>query len=157
MHTQTLAIRLLENDVQYKPEQWAGKLLGAGCYPYAANFQHDALIKIGTFIGKPCGKKTTDEVLIATLKEELIYMGYTSVEEVSTDYVAKPGERKIYLSRTEQSGAYHMYRQDDDGHWSHKYPNEKPTNRDSSGELISDPEDMIEAPYYGWCFLLKRD
>lgn len=35
-------------------------------------------------------------------------------------------------------------------------PNELPTRKDSAGYDIVDPEMMIEAAFYGWCFRLKK-
>lgn len=61
-------------------------------------------------------------------------------------------EFKIYLQREEQTGYYHFLRQDEDGIWSHKFPNELPTRKDSFGNEITNPDMMV----YGWCFRLKK-
>lgn len=160
MHTQTLAIRLLENSLEFKPRKWAGKLLGAGCYPYAANFYCETFIRIGEFIGTPCDMQTSDNELVRALAEELLYIGYRSVEEVSIDYDVNPGEQKIYLQRSEQLRTYHMFRQNGDGLWSHKYRNKLPMETDYEKRPIRNPERQSSEDnlkYYGWCFLLKRD
>lgn len=160
MHTGTLEIRLLENSLEFRPRKWAGRLLGAGCYPYAANFYCDRFVKIGELIGQPCDMVTTDDELIATLKEELLYLGYRSVREVRTDYILQPGEMKIYLQRLANLGTYHMFRQNDDGLWSHKFHHMLPTEKSYTQELLKDPAEIQNEGnliYYGWCFLLKRD
>ena len=160
MHTQSLGVRLLENSLEFRPRKWAGKLLGAGCYPYAANFYCEQFIRIGELIGKPCDMLTPDYVLIFTLLEELLYLGYKSVKEVQTDYILQPGESKIYLRRVNQVGIYHLFRQNSDGLWSHKYKNKLPSERDSNQELLYDPAKQNPKEglsYNGWCFLLNRD
>lgn len=160
MHTQTLAIRLLENSLEFRPRKWAGRLLGAGCYPYAANFYYDTFIKIGEFIGAPCDIETSDNELVRVLAEELLYIGYRSVEQVSIDHDVNLGEQKIYLQRTEQLKTYHMFRQNNDGLWSHKYRNRLPMETDYEKRPIRNPElqrSEDNLKYYGWCFLLKRD
>lgn len=160
MHTQSLSVRLLENSLEFRPRRWAGRLLGAGCYPYAANFYCDRFIRIGDIIGNPCDMITPDDELIRTLEMELLYLGYQSVEEVQTDYILQPGEQKIYLRRAEQLGVYHMFRQNDDGLWSHKYHNKLPSEKDSYEKPLVNPEKIHNEDkirYYGWCFLLKRN
>lgn len=160
MHTQSLSVRLLENSLEFRPRKWAGRLLGAGCYPYAANFYSEKLIQIGAFINNPCNMLTPDDELVHTLVEELRYMGYQSVEEVQTDYKIQPGESKIYLKRLDQLGSYHMFRQNSDGLWSHKYSGKLPSERDSYRELLINParrNPKESFTYHGWCFLLKRD
>lgn len=160
MHTQTLEIRLLENSLEFRPRKWAGRLLGAGCYPYAANFFCDRFIQIGGIIGKPCNMLTPDDELILVLQEELLYMGYQSVKEVQTDYKVQPGELKIYLQRMANLGRYHMFRQNDDGLWSHKFRNMLPTEKNYAQTPLYSPAQICEDEkftYYGWCFLLKRD
>lgn len=160
MHTQTLGIRLLENNLEFRPRRWAGKLIGAGCYPYAANFYYENFIKIGEIIGKPCNMLTPDETLVHVLKEELLCIGYRSVQEVWINCELQPGEQKNYLRRIEKLGVYHMFRQNADGLWSHKYKNELPSEKDAKQKpLITPAEDWDEnaLKFYGWCFLLRRD
>lgn len=160
MHTHSLDVRLLENSLEFRPRKWAGRLLGAGCYPYAANFYCERFIRIGELIGKPCDMVTPDNELIITLWEELLYLGYKSVKEVRTDYILQPGESKIYLRRADQLGVYHLFRQNSDGLWSHKYKNKLPSERDSYQDLLVNPAQRNPKEgftYHGWCFLLSRD
>jgi len=160
MHTNSLDVRLLENSLDFRPRKWAGRLLGAGCYPYAANFYYEKFIKIGELIGEPCGMKTPDHELIFILWKELLHLGYKSVREVQTDYIVQPGELKIYLRRVDQLGMYHLFRQNSDGLWSHKYRNKLPSERDSYQDLLINPANQKSKEgftYNGWCFLLNRD
>lgn len=160
MHTQTLEIRLLENSLEFRPRKWAGRLLSAGCYPYAANFYYEGFVRIGELIGNPCNMLTPDDKLIHTLYEELLYIGYQSVEEVQIDYKIQHGEQKIYLRRLEQIGEYHMFRQNNDGLWSHKYCRSLPSEKDSERNPLVNPAEIKPTNgfnFYGWCFLLKRD
>lgn len=138
---------------KYEPEKWKS-LLGAGCYPYALDMETNKFLLIGDFIDKECTHKTPDVELVETLKEELRFLGY-SVKEVETESKTSEGEFKIYLKRN-NDGKYHFYRQDDDGFWSHKFPGALPIRCDSFGNVIADPDCMIEPAYTGWCFLLKR-
>ncbi len=128
--------------------------INAGCYQYAIGFYTNEYIIVGDIIGKRCKANESDDTLLYILKEELETLGY-EVKEVDVEYQLKKGEIKIYLQRDEHTGYYHFLRQDKNGIWSHKYPGEMPTTKDSNGEEITNPESMIEPPFYGWCFCLK--
>ncbi len=156
MHTNRLEIRLLDFDPKFQPKVWAGALIDAGCYPYAANFFWAEFLQIGGIIGSPCNGTTPDQELVNTLKEELGFIGYASIEEVDINYKTNPGELKIYLARTNVLGTYHMFRQDSNGLWSHKFKGVLPTERDYEKKLLRKPKDLDNFPYHGWCFKLKR-
>jgi hypothetical protein len=53
---------------------------------------------------------------------------------------------------------FHWYRQDDDDTWSHKNGRAVPTNKDDSGNAISDPREAGHAAYpiFGGFFLVPR-
>ena len=148
-----LAKRTLKTP-KFQPSKWENAKR-AGCYPYAINLQKNEFFVVGEFIGKRCTEKTSNEDLVKTLKDELNAIGYV-VKEISVEDIIKDDEMKIYLQREEHTGYYHFLRQDSDGLWSHKYPNELPIRTDSAGNCIKDPECMVEVPYYGWCFKLSR-
>lgn len=139
---------------KFQPSKWENAR-GAGCYPYAINIQKNEFFVVGELIGKKCTSKISDETLVETLIEELNSIGYF-VKEISIEEEIKENEQKIYLQREKQTGFYHFLRQDSDGLWSHKYPNELPIRTDSIGNLVEDPEAMVEVPYYGWCFKLSK-
>ena len=150
---QKLAKRTLKTP-KFQPSRWENAR-GAGCYPYALNLLKNEFFVVGELIGKRCTEKTSDEILLKTLTEELNSVGYL-VEEISIEEKIKENEQKIYLQREKQTGYYHFLRQDVDGLWSHKYPNELPIRTDSIGNLVEDSEAMVEVPYYGWCFKLSK-
>ena len=146
---------IMYRERNYNPKAWSN-YLEAGCYPYALNLLVDKFFLIGDLIGKTCTALTSDEDLIKVFKEELKEIFDLEVEETSTEYKTKENERKVYLQREEHTGYYHLLRQDEDGMWSHKFPKELPTRQDSIGLLIEDPDTMVEAPFKGWCFVLKE-
>lgn len=147
--------RDLKNMPEFNPSKWEG-FLEAGCYPYALNLKVNQFFLVGDLIGKRCTSNTEDDVLVKTLKEELEVIFDYEVKEVETDIKPQKGEKKIYLQRHEHTGHYHFLREDSDGLWSHKYPGELPERKDSIGKIIEDPDAMIDAPFIGWCFLLRR-
>lgn len=140
---------------EFNPNEWS-EYLEAGCYPYVLDLKMNQFFLIGDFIGKRCTGSTTDEELVETFKEELNIIFDLDVNEVSTEYPLKEGERKVYIQREDHTGYYHLLRQDNDGIWSHKYPRELPVREDSIGETIKDPDMMVDTPFSGWCFLLKQ-
>lgn len=142
-------------DRNYNPSAWC-ECLEAGCYPYALNLMVNKFFLIGDLIGNTCTSYTSDDELISVFKEELEKIFNFEVEEIDTEYELKKGEKKIYLSREQHTGYYHLLRQDEDGMWSHKFPKELPIREDSLGQIIEDPDAMVEAPFYGWCFLLRE-
>lgn len=139
---------------KYRPNKWK-YAINSGCYPYAINLFVDKFLLVGDLIGKRCNDYVSDERLISVLEEELEEIGY-NVSEIDVDDVIAPNELKIYLQRNEHTGFYHFLRQDKDGLWSHKFPNELPTRKDSAGYDIVDPEMMVDTAFIGWCFRLKK-
>lgn len=158
MDKETAKRRILRKSVnippKYRPNRWK-RFINAGCYPYAINLFVNEFLCIGDMIGKRCSDYVSDERLISVLEEELEEIGY-NVDEIEVDDVIDSNELKIYLQRNQSTGFYHFLRQDEDGLWSHKFPNELPTRKDSAGYDIVDPEMMIEAAFDGWCFRLKK-
>lgn len=139
----------------FRPNMWK-YFLEAGCYTYVLDLRMDKFFLIGDFIGERCTEHVSDQTLINTLVKEMKYFGIT-IKTSETDYIPKENQRKIYLQREEHSGYYHLLRQDSNGIWSHKFPNELPIQTDSIGETILDPDCMIEAPFSGWCFVLQKE
>ena len=139
---------------KYRPNKWK-HAINAGCYPYAIELFIDKFLVVGDIIGKRCASDVSDERLISVLKEELEEIGY-DVSEIDVDQEIGAEESKIYLQRNEHTGFYHFLRQDEDRLWSHKFPNELPTRKDSAGYDIIDPEMMVDAAFDGWCFCLKK-
>lgn len=140
---------------KYRPNKWK-HAIKAGCYPYAIELFTDEFLVVGEIIGKMCTSHVSDEKLISVLKEELEEIGYYDVAEIDVDKEIALEESKIYLQRNQHTGFYHFLRQDEDGLWSHKFPNELPTRKDSAGYDIVDPEMMVDTAFDGWCFRLKK-
>lgn len=148
-------IRILENYPEYNPNIWK-PFLNAGCYPYVLDLRVDKFFLVGDLIGKRCNSLVSDEYLIEVIKEELGEIFDYELTEVDTQTEVKEFEKKIYLQREQRTGYYHFLRQDNDGIWSHKFPNELPVRIDSIGQLVTDPDEMVEAAFDGWCFGLKK-
>lgn len=139
---------------KYCPNKWKHSI-NAGCYPYAIELFVDNFLVVGDIIGKRCTSSVSDERLISVLKEELEEIGYYAFE-IDVDQEIGSEELKIYLQRNENTGLYHFLRQDEDTLWSHKFPGELPTRKDSAGYDIVDPEMMVDTAFDGWCFRLKK-
>lgn len=145
----------LKNPPKFEPEKWRN-YLEAGCYPYALNLKVDDFFLVGDLIDLRCTTYVSDEELISILKCELREIFGYEIYEAEKDTNLKEGEKLIYLQREEQTGSYHLLRKDEDGKWSHKYPRELPTQKDSAGMVIEDPECMVDRPFHGWYFLLRK-
>ena len=138
----------------FRPNMWK-HFIDAGCYSYALDIRINDFFLVGDFIGKRCNAHVSDQQLIETLIEEVSFLGF-HIQPTKTESPIRSDQRKIYLQRFEHSGHYHFLRQDSDGIWSHKFPQELPVQKDSYGEIILDPDGMIEAPFSGWCFVLEK-
>ena len=130
------------------------KYLGASCYQYAINFYSNEFLLVGDIIGKRCNEYSSDETLIETLREELEVLSY-EITETETYTPLEKHETKIYLQRDQNSGYYHFLKQDNNGIWSHKYPNEMPTTLINGKKLIN-PDLITKPPIYGRCFCLRK-
>lgn len=145
--------RKLGGNVKFEPKKWR-EALSASCYCYAIDVKSENFILVGEFIGKKCNEKVSDEELIRILKEELEFLDYEP-KEVEVDYKTKPGEFKIYLERDFHSGYYHFYREDEDGTWSDKRPEELPKKQPMFLDEIKNRKVSVYSPS-GWCFKLKE-
>ena len=139
----------------FNPNMWE-HFIDAGCYPYALDLEINEYLLVGDIIGERCTESTSDELLINTLFKEVQSLGF-SIKHSETDSTISTNQFKIYLQRYERTGYYHFLRQDNTGIWSHKFPKGLPIQTDSCGQLILDPDCMVEAPFYGWCFLLEKE
>ena len=106
---------------------------------YDYNYYQDPLKTIAYLAGHDarCDDFSTSE------KEGLYLFGYR-FEEIDADTPAADGCYKVALIMQENFGPYrddyHWLRQNDDGTWSHKPGPDKPTNFDSSENIIYHPE-----------------
>ena len=130
------------------------KYLGASCYQYAIDFYSNEFLLIGDIIGKRCNEYTSDEKIIATLREELEVLGY-ELTETETYAPLKKHETKIYFQRDQNSGYYHFLKQDNNGIWSHKIPNEMPSTL-INGKTKKIHNILTKPTIYGRCFCLRK-
>ena len=72
----------------------------------------------------------------------------------SSTYSEAPGSNEYKIALVIASNDYHWYRQDSSGYWSHKPGLTDITNKDASGNLITDPRtcdrDYSYADYSTW-------
>ena len=64
---------------------------------------------------------------------------YRCDEVYSADHVVRPGNWLIALAFSSNDKAFHWYRRDDDGTWSHKPGTDPISFWDESGNIITDP------------------
>lgn len=139
---------------EFRPESWECSL-DAGCYSYALDIHINKYFFLGDFIGKSCNENISNEKLLEVFEEEMNFFNY-KVKEVDVEYLCQNSQKKIYLQRLELTGYYHFLRQDKDGLWSHKFPWLYPSRKDTDGNMIYDPECMVEVPFSGWCFAIEK-
>lgn len=151
------ARQLISNEdfpLRYDPDEWE-LYLGANCYPYAIGIKTNEPFIIGDLIGKRVTSKDSIINILYVLHLELEALGF-EVVECCTEDIAPEGFQKIYLERN-SLGEYHFLRQDDNGLWSHKAADFLPTQSDTSGYLITDPDSMLDSSFEGYCFMLTRE
>lgn len=68
-----------------------------------------------------------------------LHADVSGISLTTFDAICDPGYSKIALVVSPKDD-YHFYRQDSNGYWSHKPGSMPVTNKDSSGNLISNPE-----------------
>ena len=149
------ASKIVTKIPMYKPEKWK-QTINAGCYTYVLNLFEDKFYLIGDFIGKRCKETVSDEKLIEVFIEEISEHFNCEIEEVDSNKQLEKGKLKVYIQRHIHTGYYHFFRQDSNGFWSHKYPRELPTKVDSVGEVIENPDEMVDMPFVGWCFEISQ-
>lgn len=122
------------DDWNYKPKKTfasAFEQYNNNCYNYACNTPNDKFAQPGTGGGYTPTAITCAEIIKAAMADGL---GNT----VSCDTACPAGSYKKALV-VAPGKDYHWYRQDSDGTWSHKPGQTEATNRDASGNAITDP------------------
>jgi hypothetical protein len=125
----------------YNPEDWnykpkktfdsAFEQMNNNCYNYACNTPNDRFAQPGTGGGYTPTAITCAEYIKAAKADGL-------GDPVDCDKACPAGSYKkalVVAPRTD----YHWYRQDSDGTWSHKPGQTEATNKDASGNTITDP------------------
>lgn len=148
--------RQLTTKVKFEPLSWRDAL-ETGCYCYAINVKCDRFTLVGDILGKRCTEKTSDYLLIETLKEELTKIFKFEVKEASIYDKTKKDEIKIFLEREVHTGFYHFYRQDKFRTWSEKFPGELPKIYLGFEKYVRKQQKIVNCnSTKGWCFILKR-
>lgn len=149
---ETMRNMLSENNypLEYDAETWR-KCLRANCYVYALGLEIDEGLLIGDIIGKRVTTNDSMQKHVDVLREELEFLGFY-VDTCDTLDVVDEGCLKIFIEWNENN-EYHLYRQDIDGRWSHKAAGNYPTQFDSDGCFIYDPEEFAQI---GRCFIISN-
>jgi len=118
----------------YNPEKWndGGYVqYNNNCYNYANDERTDTFAQPGRASG--CSHSITCSTTRAAAECD----GLVTISSGSSP--CPDDMHRVYLV-TRPGWDYHWYRQDTDGMWSHKPGGTPATNRDGSGQLISNPE-----------------
>ena len=116
------------------------------CYNYSNNKRTDTFAQPGRASGSTAGTMQCDPVKTAAIADGLTALpasGHCPSSSKST-------ECKLALV-VAPDWDYHWYRLDSNGMWSHKPGQTQATNRDNSGQLISDPETADRGAYINFC------
>ena len=147
-------------EYSYNPTYWndEANVYRSNCYGYALN-----LIATNTsdpyagWLFQP-GYKAGEEytsftktAIIDAVEADMEVFGRTIR---SSTYSEAPGSNEYKIALVIASNDYHWYRQDSSGYWSHKPGLTDITNKDASGNLITDPRtcdrDYSYADYSTW-------
>lgn len=148
--------RQLNTKPKFEPLAWRDAR-ETGCYYYAINVKCDRFTLVGDILYGRCTKKTSDNVLLETLIEELTKIFNYEVREGSIYDKVEKDEFKIYLEREAYTGCYHFFRQDKYGTWSEKFPGELPKIYLGFEKYVRKQQKIVNCnSTKGWCFILKR-
>lgn len=163
-------IKSLVNTNNYPPafnsECWLEVVNNTNCYAYALNsYIPDPLPNYTNSLYYPgfiAGEKKITyfikKTILGRVKKDLAALGFFMLESSLEDFVEE-GEHKIFISLKYDFSDYHFMRQDKSSFWSHKMGwNNKPTNRYSNGEKITDPEVAMSYAYHtvGYYKIIKK-
>jgi hypothetical protein len=139
-----LALLSSSGAVVYKPENWNGPLVidKNNCYNYACNWQDDSFAQPGMAGGYTPSEISCEEYIEASEADGLT--------QVDCEEECPPGSHKSMLVVAPGTD-FHWYREDADGSWSHKPGETEATNKDATGEPISDPRDADRGIYTEVC------
>lgn len=148
--------RQLNTKPKFEPLAWRDAR-ETGCYYYAINVKCDRFTLVGDILYGICTRKTSDNVLLETLIEELTKIFNYEVREGSIYDKVEKDEFKIYLEREVHTGYYHFFRQDKYGIWSEKFPGELPKIYLGFEKYVRKQQKIVNCnSTKGWCFILKR-
>jgi len=123
------------------------------CYNYAMNKRTNTFAQPGRASGSQAGSMSCAAVKAAAIRD-----GLQPVSAVSDSFYFI--NFKAYAALVVAPGYdYHWYRRDKNDYWTHKAGQTSATNRDNSGNLITNPETANRGPYTDFCgyFLVWSD
>ena len=147
-------------EYSYNPTYWndEANVYRSNCYGYALNLiatntsdpYAGWLLQPGYKAGEEY-TSFTKTAIIDAVEADMEVFGRTIR---SSTYSEAPGSNEYKIALVIASNDYHWYRQDSSGYWSHKPGLTDITNKDASGNLITDPRtcdrDYSYADYSTW-------
>lgn len=137
-------------ELKYNPSVWRlGNIENNNCYAYILNNQmwpgtneFWKMQQPGDYSGEryvSCTKTVLEEAVMRDFSKYNEEFGTSLMFQEVGKYATTPsGTYKVALAVSDRD--YHWYRQDSNGHWSHKPCRDKVRRTDESGNLIVDPE-----------------
>jgi len=131
---------LSNSEMDYDPSRWntTGIQEYNNCYAYAMNKMEWGR-KRKPHPGHENNIETTRNDFTCDKMNEYLMKDYPGVYKTDFDTPCKCNYYKAYLA-VDPKNDFHLYRQDSDGHWSHKPGSLKVTNLDASKRVIVNPE-----------------
>ncbi len=133
----------------YHPTFWndgGTRQYNNNCYNYANNRATNTFAQPGRAAGAQSGSMTCPAMIAAAIADGLQPIGY--YPDWPLDF---KGGLALVTGYVGPYPDYHWYRRDDDGTWSHKPGGTAATNRDNSGNIITDPRTANRGGYSNFC------
>jgi hypothetical protein len=129
----------------YEPSWWNVPAIQPynNCYNYASNYRSDTFAQPGRAAGRMYRALTCPEVLNGAIADDLI-----NAPDANN---ACPAQGHLVALVIWPNVDFHWYRKGNNGWWSHKPGGTQVTNRDNSGNFISDPRTANRGGYTDFC------
>lgn len=131
----------------FEPSKWNDDLTEkeietTNCYSYAfnrieSNRNEDDKLQPGEMSGETYKMYECNEII------NKMILDHPYLNKINTIHESIPCDHyriALVLDKNGEKKDYHYYRQDKDGNWSHKTGNNKVSNEDASGNIITNPE-----------------
>ena len=133
-------------ELAYNEELWSDPdvIRGTNCYSYALNYRSDKLVprddegQIMSDLDNIPKSPDSGETIVDYIKKDAARYGFYFEER--KDGMAIPEGAYLVALFVQCGVAFHWYRQNPDGTWSHKHNTDPIKNCDESGSLIYDPD-----------------
>lgn len=140
-----LARATFKHPLEFDGDIWDHVRQQTNCYTYALNIPDHGWARPGELltradIRKPLGDS---EISIETIRDRVLTDGLIQVDIKDVT----PQTHHVIAAVVSKHDDYHFYRLLTDGHWAHKRGNGEVTMKDSSGDLITDPESCNRGKY----------